>query len=69
MRRQYFRSKPEANLENVIFQLFFFNIFVLELNRDPFAEAKYVICLKIEKANLEIFAFENAKRRSRWPNG
>ena len=69
MRRQYFRSKPEANLKNAIFQLFFFNIFVFDLNRDPFAEAKYVICLKIEKANPEIFAFENAKRRSQWLNG
>ena len=51
------------------FNFSFFYIFVVELNKDPFAEAKYVICLKIEKANLEIFAFENAKRRSRWPNG
>jgi hypothetical protein len=54
VRRQYFQSLPEANLKNAIFQLFFFNIFVLELNCDPFAEAKYA-------CNL----FENRKNQSR----
>ena len=72
VRRQYFRFVPEGYLKNAIFQLFCYSIFFCDinnLNRDSFANALYVICFRIEKANLEIFASKNLKRCFQWPNG